>query len=216
MEDRNARIEQITRLVVDVLEEISQGTQRVPVGISARHLHLSKEHVEALFGPGHQLTPMKALSQPGQYACEETVDVVGPKGTLHMRVLGPVRAQSQVEIAFSESRKLGIVPPVKNSGDLAGTPGIVLKGPKGQVELKEGLIVADRHVHMSVEDGVRYGIADGDKLELVIEGGKPGIIQNVTARVGAKYALDCHLDIDDANAFQLKQGQWVVVRKQQS
>ena len=215
MEDRTALIEQITRLVVETLEEMETGPAQVPVGISARHLHLSKDHVEALFGRGHRLTPLKALSQPGQYACKETVDVVGPKGTLRMRVLGPERVQSQVEIAFSESRTLGVVPPVRNSGDLAGTPGITLVGPRGKVVLKEGLIVADRHVHMSLQEGARYGVKNGDKLELVIGGNKPGVIQNVTARVSDKYALDCHLDTDDANAFQIKQGQWAVIRRQQ-
>ena len=155
MEDKTALIEQITRLVMDTLEQMETGPAQVPVGISARHLHLSKDHVEALFGRGHKLTPLKALSQPGQYACQETVDVAGPKGTLRMRVLGPERAQSQVEIAFSESRTLGIVPPVRNSGDLAGTPGVTLIGPRGKVVLREGLIVADRHVHMSLQDAAR-------------------------------------------------------------
>ena len=215
IEDKTALIEQITRLVVDTLEEMEAGPLKVPVGISARHLHLSKDHVEALFGRGHKLTPLKSLSQPGQYACQETVDVVGPKGTLHMRVLGPERAQSQVEIAFSESRVLGIVPPVRNSGDLSGTPGVTLVGPRGKVVLKEGLIVADRHVHMSLQDAARYGVKNGDKLELVVDGKKPGVIRNVTARVSDKYALDCHLDTDDANAFQIKQGQWAVIQKQQ-
>ena len=215
MEDKTALIERITRLVVETLEEMETGPAQVPVGISARHLHLSRDHVDALFGRGHKLTPIKPLSQPGQFACQETVDVAGPKGTLRMRVLGPERAQSQVEIAFSESRRLGVVPPVRNSGDLAGTPGVTLIGPRGKVRLKEGLIVADRHVHMSNQDAARYGVKNGEKLELVIGGKKPGVIRNVTARVSDKYALDCHLDTDDANAFQIQQGQWAVIQKQQ-
>ncbi len=214
MEDRRALLEEVTRLVVETLEQMDHGPAMVPVGISARHIHLTREHVEALFGVGHKLTPIKPLSQPGQFACAETVDVYGPAGMLRMRVLGPERSRSQVEIAFSESRKLGIVPPVRNSGDLDGTPGVTLMGPRGKVVLREGLIIADRHLHMSEAEGERYGIKNGDKLELVLQGGKPGVIGNVTARVGRQYALDCHVDIDDANAFQLQQGQWAIIRKQ--
>ncbi len=215
MENREELIQKVTALVVENWKRLSTQPYQVPVGISARHVHLSGEHVEMLFGTGYRLTPIKALSQPGQFACEEQVAVCGPAGTLpKVRILGPERRQSQVEMAFSDCRVLGVQPPVRTSGDLKGTPGIVLKGPKGEVVLSEGVIIADRHIHMTPEDALWFGVSDQDRVRVMADGPKGGVLDQVLIRVTRESRLDFHLDTDDANAFQLKQGQWVTIRKE--
>jgi putative phosphotransacetylase len=176
----------------------------VPVGISNRHLHVSQEHLEQLFGAGATLTNIKDLTQPGQYACAECVNVVGPKGLIEkMRILGPARPQTQVELAQTDARKLGINAPLSNSGQLAGTPGCVLVGPKGYVILEEGVIVAKPHVHLHTSDGERLGLQDKELVDIYFTGAKSGAIFNIMARVHAEFALDVHVDTDEANAFQL-------------
>ena len=173
---------------------------------------MSQSDLDALFGAGYELTKMKDLSQPGQYACEETLDVIGPKGILKgVRVLGPERNQSQVEVALTDARALGVTPPVRASGDLKGTPGILLRGPEGEVALEQGVIVADRHIHMSPEDAARFHVKDKELVQVEIGGEKPGIMGHVRIRVSSDYALDFHIDTDDGNAFLLKQGQPVKV-----
>ena len=215
MENREELIQKVTSLVVENWTRLSTQPYQVPVGISARHVHLSKEHVEMLFGTGYRLTPIKALSQPGQFACEEQVAVCGRLGTLpRVRILGPERKQSQVEMAFSDCRGLGIQPQVRSSGDLKGTPGILLKGPKGEVLLTEGVIIADRHIHMTPEDSLWFGVSDQDRVSVAVNGPKGGVLDQVLIRVAQESRLDFHLDTDDANAFQLKQGQWVTIRKE--
>ena len=215
MENREELIQKVTALVVENWKRLSTQPYQVPVGISARHVHLSREHVEMLFGTGYQLTPIKALSQPGQFACEEQVAVCGPAGTLpRVRILGPERKQSQVEMAFSDCRILGIQPAVRTSGDLKGTPGIILKGPKGEVLLREGVIIADRHIHMTPEDALWFGVSDQERVRVAVDGPKGGVLDQVLIRVTRESRLDFHLDTDDANAFQLKQGQWVTIRKE--
>lgn len=217
MENREELIQKVTSLVLENWKRLSTRPFQVPVGISARHVHLSREHVDMLFGTGYRLTPSKALSQPGQFACEEQVAVCGPAGTLpKVRILGPERKQSQVEVASSDCRVLGIQPAVRSSGDLKGTPGILLKGPKGEVLLTEGVIIADRHIHMTPEDARWFGVLDQDRVNVVVNGPKGGELGQVLIRVTRDSKLDFHVDIDDANAFQLKQGQWVTIRKEET
>lgn len=204
--------EQLTRIIVDAVKQELNREPLVPTGISVRHIHLERKHINQLFGYGHQLQVKKMLSQPGQYACEETLDVIGPKGILKgVRVLGPERNQSQVEVALTDARALGVTPPVRASGDLTGTPGILLRGPEGEVALEQGVIVADRHIHMSPEDTARFHVKDKELVQVEIGGEKPGIMGHVRIRVSSDYALDFHIDTDDGNAFLLKQGQPVKV-----
>ena len=211
--DKNT-VERITKLVMETLEELGGAPEQVPVGVSARHLHLERQHVEILFGENYQLTQMKPLSQPGQFACQETVDLVGPKGVLpNVRILGPERPQTQVELATSDARKLGINPPVRTSGDLKGTPGIILCGPKGEISIAEGVIIADRHIHMTPKDARRFGVKNAQKVKLLVDGEKGGTFHNVVIRVSDQYALDCHMDTDDASAFMIKQGQLMTLIK---
>ena len=216
MENREELVWKVTALVLENWERLSTQPFQVPAGISARHVHLSREHVEMLFGTGYRLTPKKALSQPGQFACEEQVAVCGPAGTFSkVRILGPERRQSQVEIAFSDCRVLGIEAAVRSSGDLKGTPGILLKGPKGDVMLTEGVIIADRHIHMTPEDALWFGVSDQERVKVVVPGLKGGELGQVLIRVTKNSRLDFHVDTDDANAFQIRQGQWVTIRKEE-
>lgn len=185
---------------------------KVPVGISNRHLHLSQEDLEVLFGPGYELTPKKDLSQPGQYAAEETVAVIGPKGSLSkVRILGPVRKQTQVEISFTDSFKLGVEPPVRDSGDLADSPGITLEGPKGRINIPEGVIVAQRHLHLHTSEADKLGLKDKEYIKVKTEGQRAVVFENVLVRVSPKYKMDLHLDTDEANAAGLKNGDLVTV-----
>lgn len=182
-------------------------TFKVPAGISNRHVHLSQEHIEALFGEGHELTKTKDLSQPGQYACEEVVTLVGPKGSLEgVRVLGPARKATQVELAATDTFKLGVKPPVRDSGDHEGTPGLELIGPKGRVQLDKGVIIAARHIHMTPEDAQTYNLKDGDHVKVSVSGPRAGVFERVLIRVSPNYALDMHVDTDEGNAFGIKNG----------
>jgi putative phosphotransacetylase len=184
----------------------------IPVGVSARHVHMSQEDLEALFGKGAVLHPIKELSQPGQFAAEETVDLKGPRNTIEkVRILGPVRPHTQVEISKTDAVKLGVDAPVRESGDLEGSPGLLLIGPKGQVELKQGVIVAARHVHFSKEDARKFGVHNGDELDLQVNGERGLIFNHVVARVSSSYKLDFHLDTDEANAAGLRTGDVVEV-----
>lgn len=215
MDNREELIQKITEMVLEHWNRLSTDPYQVPVGISARHVHLSRDHAETLFGAGYQLTPEKSLSQPGQFACKEQVEVCGPKGSIKkVRILGPERKQSQVEMAFSDCRILGIKPPVRTSGDLKETPGILLKGPVGEVFLKEGVIIADRHIHMTPEEASWFGVSDGDRVNVQVPGEKAGVLGRVLVRVTNESRLDLHVDTDDANAFLLRQGQWVTIRKE--
>ena len=174
----------------------------VPVGISNRHIHLSQADLDQLFGAGYQLTPMKELSQPGQFACKETVTICGPKGAIEkVRVLGPVRKETQIEIVAGDCFKLGVKAPAKLSGDLAGTPGITVVGPKGSVQTAQGLIVAQRHIHMAPADAQAYGVQDGQIVKIRVGGLRGGIYDNVAIRVTTSSKLECHLDTEEANAM---------------
>lgn len=186
--------------------------QEIPLGVSNRHIHLSQEDVEKLFGAGHQLTPMRELSQPGQFACQETVTIVGPKGTIHgVRILGPARGATQVEISRTDGFALGIQAPVRMSGDIEGTPGMVLVTAKGTVVMEKGVIVAKSHVHMSPADAEQYQVKDGDKLILATQTDRPVIFPDVVVRVHPQFALDFHVDTDEGNAASLKTGDRVKV-----
>lgn len=183
-------------------ENAASNATGVPVGISNRHIHLSQADLDQLFGAGYQLTPMKELSQPGQFACKETVTICGPKGAIEkVRVLGPVRKETQIEIAAGDCFKLGVKAPAKLSGDLAGTPGITVVGPKGSVQTAQGLIVAQRHIHMAPADAQAYGVQDGQIVKIRVGGLRGGIYDNVAIRVTTSSKLECHLDTEEANAM---------------
>ena len=184
----------------------------VPVGISNRHIHLSQEHIEELFGAGHTLTKTKDLSQPGQYACEETVTIIGPKGTMSgVRVLGPARRESQVELSATDTFKVGVKPPARDSGKLDGTPGLEIEGPKGHAYMDQGVILAARHIHMTPTDAEKYSLKDGDHVRVLVPGVRGGVFEHVLVRVNANYALDMHIDTDEGNAFSLVNGQQLEV-----
>lgn len=189
--------------------------KKIPVGISGRHLHVTREDLETLFGKGYELTPMKELSQPGQYAAEEKVDVISPAGKeiKGVRILGPVRPQSQVEISRSDAIRGKFVAPVRSSGDVKGSGPATLVGPAGKVELTEGVIIADRHIHFSLEDAEEFGVVNGQVVSIKLTGEKPGILDNVLCRVNKNYALDCHLDTDDGSAFMLNTGDEAILVK---
>lgn len=184
----------------------------VPVALSARHAHLCREHVDALFGPGHELTPASELSQPGQYACKETVEVVGPKRSISgVRVLGPVRSATQLELSFTDGIVLGLNLPVRMSGDIAGSPGAYLIGPHGAVKLEEGLIVAMRHMHCSPADARRLGLSDGQKVYVRYPGPRGILFSEVTIRVSESFSTELHLDTDEGNSAGIKSGDLVEI-----
>lgn len=183
----------------------------VTVGLSNRHIHVSKEHLQILFGEGYELTNFKDLSQPGQYAANEKVEVVGPKGSLNMRILGPARNLTQIEVSLADGFALGINPPVRNSGDLEGTPGCKIIGPKGEVVIDKGVIAAARHIHMHTSDAQRYELNDKDIVSVKTRGQRSLTFNNVLVRVHDTYALDFHLDLDEGNAAGLKNGDTVEI-----
>lgn len=172
------------------------------VEVSARHAHVTKEVLEVLFGAGHELTPKKDLSQPGQYACEERITVVGPKKELAgVSILGPTRPETQVELSLTDARSIGIKAPVRESGDVKESGACILRGPCGEVELAEGVIVAKRHIHMTPEDAAVLGVKDTQIVKVALENeGRSTIYGDVVVRVSPKYALAMHIDTDEANA----------------
>jgi propanediol utilization protein len=200
-----AAVEQIVREIV--LRQIG-GPKHQPnlvVSVSARHCHLSDADVETLFGPGRTLTVMKDLYQDGYYAAEETVMIVGPKRKMlpTVRVLGPTRPESQVELAYTDSISLGLDIPVRPSGKIDGTPGCVMVGPHGVVELKKGVIRAERHVHMGPTDAEHYGVKDGDRMSLRVHSACSTTFEDLLVRVGKKIKLEVHLDTDEGNACDI-------------
>ena len=182
----------------------------IPVGVSGRHLHLSREHLDALFGPGYELTKKKDLSQPGQFAAEETVDIMTTKGAFtRVRILGPVRKETQIEMALTDSVKLGITPPLRDSGNLAGSPGVVLVGPNGTITLDQGAIIALRHIHMTPAQAEEFGVQDKDVVQVECPGDRAMIMGQVLVRVSDQFALEFHVDTDEGNAAGLKSGEKV-------
>ncbi len=198
--------------MADMANSANSEHRLIPVGVSNRHVHLSQAHVERLFGQGYQLTPMRALSQKGQFAAEETVTLVGPKGSIkHVRILGPARGASQVEISRTDSFALGIQAPLRLSGHIQGTPGIIIQSEYAELKLDEGLIIAQNHVHMSPEDAHRFKVANGDRLIVRTSGERPVIFADVAVRLDARFTLDLHIDTDEANAAWLATGDTVTV-----
>ena len=173
---------------------------KILVETSARHIHLSEEHINTLFGEGHQLTVKKMLSQPGQFACEEKVTVVGTKGELKMSVLGPARKASQVEVSLTDARSIGVKAPIRESGDVAGSGACTLVGPCGTVELTEGVIAAMRHIHITPEDAEALGVADKEIVSVKLDTPRSLVFGDVVVRVSASYATAMHIDTDEANA----------------
>jgi putative phosphotransacetylase len=186
----------------------------IPVGLSNRHIHLSQADLDVLFGEGYELKKFKDLSQPGQYAAEEKVDVVGTKGTLKgVRILGPVRKDTQIEISLADGFVLGVNPPVRDSGDIIDSPGVKVVGPKGEVMLEKGVIAAARHIHMHTSDAEKFEVADKDVVSVRV-GGKRGLVfENVLVRVHKEYALEMHVDVEEGNAAGLKNGTMVELVK---
>ncbi len=210
-------VEMITQMVLQTIsrmEEKSNGYQ-VPVGVSARHIHLTQEHVETLFGEGYHLTKKKDL-MGGQYACNETVTVVGLKlrAIENVRVLGPVRKASQLEISATDAMKLGVAAPIRESGNVAGSAPVAVVGPKGVIYLKEGCIIAMRHIHMSPADAMAAGVKDGDIVSVKADNERGTIFNQVKIRVNDSFTLEMHIDTDEANASRIKTGDMVTIIKQ--
>ena len=187
--------------------------EKILVEVSARHIHLSAADLAVLFGEGHQLTVKKELSQPGQYACEEKVTLRGPKGEMKLSVLGPTRKETQVELSLTDARTVGVKALVRESGDIAGSAPITIIGPKGTVTLKEGCIIANRHIHMSEEEGAAFGLKDGAYVTVDVEGARRTTFYDVQVRVNKAFRLEMHIDTDDANAAGIGNGAKVKVIK---
>ena len=216
MDMNSSTIEAIVRKVVSEMNAPAASDDTIPVGISNRHIHLSREHLDILFGAGYELTPIKELSQPGQYACKEQCTIIGPsmRSIEGVRILGPLRKQSQVEISVTDSFVLKVKPPVRESGKLDGSSPITIVGPKGIVTLKEGCIIANRHIHMSPADGAKFGVKDGDYIDVdAFSGTKRTRWFDVQVRVHEQFRLEMHVDTDDANAVGFKNGSTVTVVK---
>lgn len=191
-------------LLASLVQEAKEEDKYIPVGISNRHIHLSQEDFNILFGSDYKLDKIKDLSQPGQFAARETVTIVGPRGAIEkVRILGPVRKETQVEILVGDTFKLGVGSKIRMSGDLEGTPGITIVGPCGSVMIKKGVIVAKRHIHMLPSDAKRFNVSNNEIVKIKVDGERGGILKNVIVRVSETSALECHLDTEEANAFGL-------------
>ena len=204
-----AEIEDLVRQIVAqrLGRPLPKRSPKLVVNASARHMHVSREHLDILFGPGYELTELRPLYQPGHYAANETVTIIGPRGRVisNLRILGPMRSRTQVELAFTDVITLGIPNvPVRLSGNIDGTPGAVLMGPKGVVELKEGVIRAAIHVHMSPADAEWYGVKHKDVMKLRVGGDAAVTFDRVQVRVDPKVRLEVHMDTDEANACGLQ------------
>lgn len=190
----------VDHIVSSVIKEIREQLF-IEVEASGRHVHLSQHDLEALFGVGYQLTPVKDLSQPGQYACKERVTITGPKGSIqNVVILGPVRKESQVEVSMTDALILGIKAPVRNSGDIAGTPGVTITNGNRSIQLPEGVMVAKRHLHITPQDAKRFHVTDGDVIKVKVFGGRPVIFDDLVVRVSEKFHTNVHIDYDEANA----------------
>lgn len=209
-------VEMIAKMVLQAINKMDEKDNgyQVPVGVSARHIHLTQQDVETLFGEGYQLTKKKDL-MGGQYACNETVTIVGLKlrAIENVRVLGPVRKASQIEISSTDAMKLGIKAPVRESGNVAGSAPIAVVGPKGAIYMKEGCIVAMRHIHMSPANAAAAGVHDGDIVSVKAENERGTVFNHVKIRVDESFTLEMHIDTDEANASKIKTGDKVTIIK---
>ena len=200
---------QIAGLACEVEKRLKRSKLRIPVGVSNRHCHLTEEHFKILFGRDASPKKVKNIKQPGFYAAEEIIDVKGPKGTLrNIRLVAPYRARTQIEIAVTDAFAIGLHPPVRESGESKGSAGAVLIGPRGQVEIKEGVILAQRHLHFSPDEAQALGIASGEvvRVRAGTGGGRSTVFEDVVVRVSDKYSLEFHVDTDEANAAGIKTG----------
>lgn len=213
--ERN-EIETLTRMIMEELEKskTSSNGYLVPVGVSARHIHLTQQDVETLFGAGYQLTKKKEL-MGGQYACNECVTIVGLKlrAIENVRILGPVRKASQVEISATDAIKLGVKAPIRESGDLKGSAPIAIVGPKGVLYLKEGCIIAMRHIHMSPEDARQAGVVNGQEVSVQVDNERGTVFNHVKIRVDSSFTLEMHIDTDEANAAKIGCGNTCTIIK---
>ena len=201
------------KIVKEMVEDIKLREERssmpVPVGISNRHIHLTKEDFKTLFGADCDDTQLKPVKQPGQYACNELFTLEGPKGSIKdVRMIGPYRKYSQVEVSAADARRLGIEPPIRDSGKLENTPGIKLVGPKGTVVLKKGVIMSKRHIHFLTQEAAKYKVKDGQEVRVLCGKGteREAIYERVLCRVSDQFALELHLDVEEANAAGMKNG----------
>ncbi|MBO5379627.1 MAG: phosphate propanoyltransferase [Clostridia bacterium] len=208
--------EMVKRALLEIKGEQKPSTDgAIPIGVSNRHIHLSKSDLETLFGEGYELTPIKELSQPGQYACKEQLTIIGPsmRPIENVRVLGPVRKASQVEISATDSYVLKVKPPVRESGNIKDSAPIRIVGPKGVVELNEGCIIANRHIHMSPAEAEVFGLRDGDYVDIDVNGKRRTRWFDVQVRVHKDFRLEMHVDTDDANAAGIGNGFTVTIAK---
>ncbi len=208
--------EMVKRALLEIKGEQKPSTDgAIPIGVSNRHIHLSKSDLETLFGEGYELTPIKELSQPGQYACKEQLTIIGPsmRPIENVRVLGPVRKSSQVEISATDSYVLKVKPPVRESGNIKDSAPIRIVGPKGVVELNEGCIIANRHIHMSPAEAEVFGLRDGDYVDIDVNGKRRTRWFDVQVRVHKDFRLEMHVDTDDANAAGIGNGFTVTIAK---
>ncbi|MCP4119090.1 MAG: phosphate propanoyltransferase [Desulfobacteraceae bacterium] len=197
----------IEKIIKQVLAELGKTSDAIPVELSARHVHLSRADMDTLFGFGENPTPAKELSQPGQFLSKERVRLIGPRGVIdNVAVLGPARPESQVEISLTDARILGIDTPVRQSGEIEDTPGIVLSSHKGIVGLDQGVIVAGRHIHMPAKDAARFNVRDGDRIKVRMNSSRPVVMEDVLVRVSDRFNLAMHIDFDEGNACGWKQG----------
>ncbi|MEA4911343.1 MAG: phosphate propanoyltransferase [Oscillospiraceae bacterium] len=202
------------KVTIETLLSVKQTTGQgfLPAAVSNRHLHLTRADVDRLFGAGYKLTPKSALSQPGQFACEETVTVIGPKGKLEkVRVLGPERPETQIELSISDAFKIGIQPVVRMSGDIKNTPGATIEGPCGQVAVPNGVIVAARHLHLSDAQAAVFGLRSGDVIRVKTAGERAVVFENVRVRVNKNFDMELHFDFDEANCTGLRNGDIVEI-----
>jgi len=203
--NENQLREVVQRMVL--CEAARGGDLFVPVMTSARHAHLSEGDIERLFGAGYRLAKLRDLAQPGQYVCRERVVLETPKGRLALRVIGPARQETQAEVSVSDGFALGIAPPVRMSGDLAGSPGCVLSNNGRRIEIGRGLIASARHIHLSAEEAALYGVGNGDIVSLEAEGSRATTLRQVVVRCGEGHLMEAHIDTDEANACGIRSGQ---------
>lgn len=196
----------VNNIVSDVLKKIKD-TSFIPIEASGRHIHLSQKDLDTLFGENYTLTKVKDLSQPGQYACKERVSITGPKGTLkNVVILGPVRKDTQIEVSLTDAKVLGIDAPIRQSGEVENTPGITITSEKASINTSSGVIVAKRHIHIEEKDKHKYNVEDGEIVKVKVFSSRPLIFDDVVIRVSPKFKTFMHIDYDEANACNFKQG----------